>query len=165
MKIHMRPQPFGIVRRKGQNTIIDIHMYSMGDTYANAFSKGVKQYKEVANLNLRANRLTDSGCYKILSEVRSKAIQTINISENKLGKFSVGKLIEIVNNNESRLKCLELENIGASERVITDLCKVLADNKFLKNLNLAKNNLSTTACIALKEMLRYNSSIKHLDLH
>lgn len=164
-KIHMRPQPFGIIRRKGPNAFIDIHMYSMGDTFAEAFSKGVKQYKEITNLNLKANRLTDGGCAKILSGVHSKKVKIINISENKLGRVSIEKVIQIVNNNETRLRTLELENISIGERAIVDLCRVLADNKVLHSLNLAKNNLGFIACTALKEMLRYNSTIRNLDLH
>ena len=164
-KIHMRPQPFGIVRRKGPNTFIDIHMYSMGDRFAAAFSKGVKQYKEVTNLNLKANRLTDQGCARILSGIHSKKIKIINLSENKLGKNSIEKIITIISNNECKLRTLELESINISERAVSELCKTLADNKILHSLNLAKNNLGLIACLALKEMLKYNSSIKYLDLH
>ncbi|OMJ69565.1 hypothetical protein SteCoe_32683 [Stentor coeruleus] len=164
-KIHMRPQPFGIIRRKGPNTLIDIHMFSMGDTFAEAFSKGVKQYKEIANLNLKANRLTDAGCAKILSGIHSKKVKIINISENKLGRVTIEKVIQIVSNNETRLRTLELENISIGEKAIFDLCRILADNKVLHSLNLAKNNLGFLSCTALKEMLRYNSTIRNLDLH
>ncbi|OMJ69451.1 hypothetical protein SteCoe_32825 [Stentor coeruleus] len=164
-KIHMRPQPFGIIRRKGPSTFIDIHMFSMGDTFAKAFSKGVKQYKEITNLNLKANRLTDGGCAKILSEIHTKKVKTINVSENKLGRISIEKIIEIVSINETRLRTLELESISISERAVYELCRILADNKVLHSLNLAKNNLGYIACTAIKEMFRYNSSIKNLDLH
>lgn len=164
-KMHIRPQPFGIVRRKGPNTFIDIHMYSMGDTFAGAFSKGVSQYKEVTNLNLKANRLTDSGCAKILSEIFSKKIKTITLSENKLGIKSIEKIIKIVSIHETRLRTLEIESIFISERALADLCRALADNKTLHNLNLAKNNLGLIACGALKELLRYNSTLRKLDLH
>ena len=164
-KIHMRPQPFGIVRRKGPNTFIDIHMYSMGDTFAEAFSKGVKQYKEVTTLNLKANRLTDSGCAKILTEMCAKKLKSVTLSENKLGGKSTEQLIKIVSLNETKLRTLDLESVGMSERFVSELCRVLADNKVLHNLNLAKNNLGLITCIALKELLRYNSTLRHLDLH
>lgn len=164
-KMHIKPQPFGIIRRKGPSNFIDIHMFSMGDTYAGAFSKGVKHYKVVTNLNLKANRLTDNGCQKILSEIHSKKVKLINVSENKLGKKSIVKIIEILIDHENLLKTLELENISISERAVSDLCKSLSDNKVLKNLNLAKNSLSFIACESIREMLKYNSSLVHLDLH
>lgn len=164
-KMHIKPQPFGIIRRKGPSTFIDIHMFSMGDTYAGAFSKGVKQYKEVTNLNLKANRLTDLGCEKILSQVHSKKVKSVNVSENKLGRKSILKIIELVSDHETRLKTLELENINISERALVDLCKCISDNKTLKSLNLSKNSLSYMSCESLKEMLKYNSSLIHLDLH
>jgi hypothetical protein len=164
-KIHVKPQPFGIVRRKGPSTFIDIHMFSMGDTYAGAFSKGVKQYKEVTNLNLKANRLTDFGCEKILDQVHSKKVKSINVSENKLGKKSILKIIDLVCDHETRLKTLELESVSISERILSDLLKSLSDNKILKSLNLSKNSLGHMSCESLKEMLKYNSSLTHLDLH
>lgn len=164
-KMHVKPQPFGIIRRKGPSNFIDIHMFSMGDAYAGAFSKGVKHYKIITNLNLKANRLSDNGCQKILSEIHSKKVKSINVSENKLGKKSITKIIDIISDHDNLLKTLELENISISERAISDLIKSLSDNKVLKNLNLAKNSLGFIACESLREMLRYNSSLVHLDLH
>ena len=74
-KINLNPEPFGIVRRKGPDNKIDIHSYSMGDVYAHAFSEGIEHCKNVKELNLSNNRLTESGCVKILQKLKQKNIK------------------------------------------------------------------------------------------
>ncbi|OMJ72579.1 hypothetical protein SteCoe_28936 [Stentor coeruleus] len=164
-KQKLKPNPFGIVRRKGPETMIDIHQYSMGDTYATAFSEGIRHLKNVSTLNLKANRLSDHGAAQILSTLESKQVKRIILSENRIASQTITALIEHIKLQESKLKVLELENTYISEKALGVLCRVLSEDKKLNKLSLAKNNLSYNSVQPLVEMLKYNQSIKSLDLH
>ena len=164
-KQKLAPEPFGIVRRKGPSSMLDIHQYGMGDEYAKAFSEAIGIVKDVQTLNLRANRLTDKGSAKIINKLVSVNIKSIILSDNKLGFLSVECLGRVLNNVDSQIKILELENIHMSERDICTLCRVLTENKTVTKLVLAKNNIGEGCGSSLRDLLKYNSTIKYLDLH
>ncbi|OMJ93570.1 hypothetical protein SteCoe_3405 [Stentor coeruleus] len=164
-KQKLKPNPFGIVRRKGPETIIDIHQYSMGDTYARAFSEGIKHLKNVSTLNLKANRLTDNGAAEILKTLESKQVKRMILSENRIGSKTITTLTDVIKSQECRLKVLELENTYISDKALGILCRILSEDKKLKKLSLAKNNLNNGSIQALVEMLKYNQTLKFLDLH
>ena len=161
----LKPSPFGIVRRKGPETSIDIHSYSMGDAYALAFSEGIKHIKDVATLNLKSNRLSDTGAANILRTLESKQVKRIILSENRLSFKSIDMLLSLMKAPETRLKVLELENTYLSDKVLSSLCRVIAEDKKLVRLSLAKNNIGAGSVQALAEMLKYNNSVQSLDLH
>lgn len=164
-KIHLNPEPFGIVRRTGPDTSIDIHNYSMGDVYANAFSEGINHYKDVKELNISNNRLTECGVLKILQKIRDKKLKKISLAENKIGSQSILELIFILNGPNCKLRFLDLESISISDKAIAGLCRCLDSNKTLSHLNLAKNGLGFFSACALKNMLKANNTLKRLDLH
>lgn len=164
-KHKLKPNPFGIVRRKGPETSIDIHSYSMGDTYALAFSEGIKHIKDVATLNLKANRLSDNGAASILKTLEFKQIKRIILSENRLSFKTINSLTAVIRAPEARLKVLELENTYLSDKALSTLCRVIGEDKKLVRLNLAGNNIGVSSIQALAEMMKYNNSIQYLDLH
>ena len=164
-KIRLNPEPFGMVRRTGPDTSIDIHNYSMGDVYANAFSEGINHCKDVKDLNISDNRLTEPGCVKILQNIKDKKMKKINLAENKIGSRSIYELIDIVSIADTKLRWLDIESTGVSDKTVAQLCKALGANKTLSNLNLAKNNLGYFSACALKGMLKVNNTLKRLDLH
>ena len=162
---HLKPNPFGIVRRKGPEASIDIHQYSMGDAYATAFSEGIKHLRNVNTLNLKANRLTDFGASQILRTLESKQVKRVILSENRISLQTVEALSSLIKSQEARLKVLELESTMINDKALMSLCRVLSEDKKLARLSLAKNNLTAMAVPALVELLKYNSTLKYLDLH
>lgn len=63
----MYPNALGIIKRKGNNTDIDLSCYGIGDNYAGALSKSLLPNNQMRNVNLRSNRLSDFGTYDILN--------------------------------------------------------------------------------------------------
>jgi len=161
----LNPKPFGIVRRSGKESEIDIRMFSMGDNYAKAFSEGLKHHNSLQNLNIKSNRLSDIGAQKILSNLNPSQIRFINIAENKLGQKSVNKLVQIIAVKESSLRHLDLEHTNLGGLACIDLCKNITENNTIVFLNLARNNIGNFAEEALGEMIKYNRSLVKLDLH
>ena len=164
-KNHLRPKSFGIVKRGGSESVIDIHMLSMGDKYADAFSQGLKHYPLLETLNVKSNRLTDVGNEKILASLDKRQLKRLNLAENKVGPKSLEKIIDIMSFNEFKLKHLNLENTGFNESLLSGLCSVLEYNKRLTKLILARNNLNDSAAKYFKQMLIRNKTLKVLDLH
>lgn len=164
-KKNLKPEPFGIVRRKGPILSLDIHQYGMGDTYAEAFSLGVKACKELKTINLGANRLSDTGVSEILKELVSKKLESIILSENHISTKSLDHIIRMLNKIDNNIRYLDLEFTHLSEPLICVLCKALSDNKILIRLSLARNDLGESSALGLKEMLKHNQTIKYLDLH
>lgn len=164
-KFNLNPEPFGIVRRHGPDNSIDIHSYSMGDVYANCFSEGINQYKDVKELDLTNNRLSENGCTKIVQKLKLKNILKIVLAENKIGHSTILGIIDIIDYNHSKLKWLDIESTQVSDKSISSLCKSLCSNKVLRHLNIAKNNLGYISAIALSNMLKENNVLKRLDLH
>ena len=164
-KQHLAPEPFGIVRNKGPKTSIDIHQYGMGDSYAEAFSEAICIVKDIETLNLKDNRLSDSGAAKILNRLISRNMKRIIMSDNKISTQSISCIVRILTGSESRIKVLELENTHLSDRSVISLCRTLTENKMLMKLSLAKNNISESCTSALAEMLKYNQTLRDLDLH
>ena len=159
------PQPLGIVRRKGKESEVDLHLYSMGDSYATALSEGLKKVKSVERLNLKSNRLSQSGSQKILETIRPNVIKEINLAENRMGGTPVRLLITLLEDRRNQITKLNLENTALTIEMAKELLGVVAFNKHLKYLNLAKNGLNEKVGEALNEMLVSNSTLKRLDLH
>ena len=164
-KKRLFPQPLGIVRRKGKESEVDLHLYSMGDGYASALSEGLKKVKSVERLNLKSNRLSQQGSQRILETVRPNAIKEINLAENHMGSTPVKLLISLLEDRRNQITKLNLEHTGLANEIVKEMLGVVAFNKHLKYLNLAKNGLTEKIGEALNEMLVSNSTLKRLDLH
>ncbi|CAG9334437.1 unnamed protein product [Blepharisma stoltei] len=143
----------------------DLRNIGMGDTYAKAFSKGIKHIPQVEELNLKENRLSEKGALKILSKLVEKKTKYLVLTGNHLGEQSVQKIVEILDNPKSYLKHLSLENTKLSESAIIQLCNSLKENTTLTRLNLAKNEIRNGAVKAIGEMLSKNYGLRYLDLH
>ena len=93
------PQPMGIVQRSTHkklmgttldakyNIYIYIYIYTrffkMGDTYAEALSKGLR-FKQIEKASLTENRLTSKGAKAIIAGFSPK-LKYLNLSKNKIG--------------------------------------------------------------------------------
>ena len=152
----LNPLPFGIVRNKGKETELDIHGYCMGDNYAAAFSEGLKHCKSVEKINLRSNRLSEKGSTSILMKLDMHSIKDLCMSENSLGRASVRRIADILEDQKSNLRHLSLESVKLSDLAGNLIFEALCVNNTLTRLNLAKNSLSEVCCKSLRHMLISN---------
>lgn len=164
-KVHLQPKPFGMIRKEGSESNIDLHMFSMGDRYAEAFSTGLNKIQNVEQLNLKGNRLSQKGANVILSNLENKKTKNLVMADNKLGEESIVKLIELISSVNNTMRNLNLENTKLSDGPIILLCQSLSENNVLVRLILAKNNFGDPSTKAISEMLINNRRLKFLDLH
>lgn len=77
------PKNFGMIDCKGgSGEEINLKSFYIGDTYAAAFSKGIKNNPNIKHLNLRRNNLRDEGFEKIIEAVPD-SIESIDVSYNE----------------------------------------------------------------------------------
>ena len=97
------PQPFGLIRRNGTETKLDIHNYRIGDTYAGALSASMRHIPSLETINLRGNRLSEKGTISVLSNVRAKNLRKLNLTDNRVGEKSVALIIKLTGFRKSQI--------------------------------------------------------------
>lgn len=76
------PKNFGMMDYKGgTGEEINVKSFYIGDRYASAFSKGIKDNPAIKSLNLSRNNLKDEGFEKIIESVPD-GIESIDLSNN-----------------------------------------------------------------------------------
>ena len=156
------PIPMGIIKRKGNVNDIDLSMYSMGDSYAEALSEGIGMLSPV-RLQLNDNRLSETGVSKILSKLSIIQLLELNLSNNKLSIDNLYQLDSLITEKSCILQILKLEGLNLRDKGCKIVCKALKKNKTLIDLNLAKNNIEGNK--TLSSYISSTNSLQKLDLH
>lgn len=143
---------------------LNLEGFGMGDSYAAAVSKALSRSETVETLNLRSNRLRESGSLKLIQAI-SPGLKELNLSENKLGSLSVSALAAALSAPDSMLEVLALEKALHQQEHVCVLLDSLLANKHLKTLNLARNELTILCAKALRTFLTKNQGVETLDLH
>lgn len=164
-KNRLKPVAFGIFKNSGKEPELIIPGYSMGDTYAQAFSEGIKKCKSLEKINLKSNRLSEKGLTSIIGKLEIENIKHLCLSDNLASTRVMRQISDILLDNKCNLKQLILESTKLSDASATVLFESLALNTSVKLLNLARNALTDECCKTLKAMLTINASLKKLDLH
>lgn len=161
----IKPQPFGVVRTKGSESCIDLNGFSMGDNYAGALSRSLKYFTQIEYLNLKDNRLTEIGATNLLSNLVTKRLKVLDLTDNKLGGKSLEQIAKLLENPDGILVELHLEHTRARENSMIGVIQALMNNNTLTMLNLSKNSLTNLTARALKEVLLVNNTVIKIDLH
>jgi len=123
----------------------------MGDSYATAFSYGLKDMEPTV-LNLADNRLTKKGSRIIIKGLKP-SICSLDLSRNVIDEAGASLLGEFAKLKANSLKDLDLENTKLGDNGVISLCKQLLDHPKLTTLNLAKNGITDTACGAISQLI------------
>ena len=158
----LAPIPMGMVKRKGDATDVDLSMYSMGDSYAEALSEGINILSPV-KLQLNDNRLTEHGVAKILEKLSYNQLIDLNLSNNKVNRDNLLQLDGILTNKTCILQILKLEGLNLKDSGCGLVCKALKRNHTLLELNLAKNNIEGNK--TLSSYIVNTNTLQKLDLH
>lgn len=85
------PSKLGIVKAKGDYNTLNVDNYKYGNQYIECLSKGVKLMPNLNNINLKSNRITETGAEGLMSMLNNN-IQVLNISDNNIGKMGINNL-------------------------------------------------------------------------
>ena len=120
--------------------------------------------KYLSSMVLVNNELTINWMNSIIGIILNSSLEHLNLSFNKLGDKSIGKLAPCIGSSRWSLKILELENWQISGIGILPLLSSLKNNGKIFSLSLDRNDLSGPAVIKFKEMLHSNKGISKLSL-
>ena len=158
----LSPMPMGMIKRKGNITDVEIGMYSMGDSYAEALSEGMNLLSPV-KLQLNDNRLTDQGISKILTNLSYNNLIELNLSNNKINQDNLYQLDMILTSKSCILQVLKLEGLNLKDIGCKIVCRSLKKNRSLIELSLAKNHIEGNK--TLSSFISQTYSLQKLDLH
>ena len=161
----LKPESMGLIRRKGREEVIDVAMYSMGDRYAEALSKGIKHITCLSHLNVSSNRLTDFGATQLVDNLAPDTVISIDLSNNQITGRTVDKISEVIDDTRCKLQMLGLEGNKLGDSPIDMLMRTLGYNETLLELNLARNLLSDYAARTIALYVKESKSLQKLDLH
>ena len=147
------PNPLGLIKRSGDERVLEINNQKVGDTYMAALSNSLRYSEHLVSLEFGGNRLSSLGVSKIfttLNENKNLAykLRTIDLSENHIGKSQIKSLIDFLQDPKCNLEDLNLfGNLLGNENII-NLCDTIANyvEYKLNTINLGKNNI-TDSCI------------------
>ncbi len=161
------PNPLGLVKRNGDERVLDINHQKVGDTYMSALSNSLRYSEHLTSLEFSGNRLSSFGVsnlFRALNDNKNLAykLRTIDLSENHIGKNEIENLINFLRDSKCNLEDLNLYGNMLGDENIINICDNLA--KFveyrLNTLNLGKNNIHDKCCDTIVEMLHKCSGLR-----
>lgn len=175
------PNPAPIVKRSGDEGIIDLNHRRMGDNYLLSLAKGLSVADHVSNLSLSQNRLSDLSVAVLCDVIDSNAkmckkLQVLNLSFNKIGAKSIEKLNNYIDNIDCNLEHLNLEANCLGNRLVSSVLNKINDKIYnqVKYLNFAQNNLNDDSapdfamtckkCDRLQVLILYQNQFKNFGM-
>ena len=137
---------------------LDLHDFSIGDSYAQALSIALQASATIATINLQSNRLSDKSM-KALSDFlcANRHVHTIDLSHNTVTSKGIRLFDPVLHFSASTLTELHLAANSLRDRGIQQLCTSLKGNSVLKLLDVSKNNVSDAGATALGILLSTSS--------
>jgi len=166
------PNPTGILKRNGDENIINMNNMKMGDEYIKCLSKSLKIADHLTEIHLSGNRITNQGITPLLMSINDndnliKKVSVLDLSFNKLGREGVNTLIELIQNSSCELTHLNLEANCLGNQLISmlveEIIKNLADK--ISYLNFGQNNINDDICLCLANMVEQCESLQVLILY
>ena len=141
--------PLGILKRKGDEHILEMNNQHSGDDFINCLSNGLKHTKNLNALEMSGNRLTQNGIEKLFFNIKQnesflKNLYKLNLSNNNIGEKGVQKLVDFIEDKNCQLEHLNIEGNNLGDKNINFLCCSIAQfiwNK-INYVNIGKNKIS-----------------------
>ena len=161
------PNPLGLIKRYGDEKILDLKNQKVGDNYMSVLSNSLKYSDHLRSFDFEGNRLTHKSISKVFKIVNESSylannICSINLSNNNIGKYEINNLINFISDSKCPLRDLNLYgNLLGNDNVIK-LCDSLGKYiEFrLNELNLGKNNIYDKCCNSIVNMLTHCHGIR-----
>lgn len=156
------PGTAGLLNRSDH--IFDISHYSIGNSYADALSEGIKQI-QLSKAIFKNNRLTDQGAFNLVSKLNPKFLEELNLAENTIGIQTITIICTILEMDFSKLKILNLESNKIEEKALILMCSVIAASDKLCELSLGNNQIGEYGASAIGKYVKVTQYLEKLDLH
>ena len=165
------PNPLGLLKRKGDEKILNMNNQHVGDRYIKALSNGLEYIEHLNNLQLSNNRLTESGIVSIFNCLNNnlnlmESIIKLNLSNNKIGNLGSESLVNFLKYDRCVIEELNIENNNLKDNNIINISNALIKNKYIKlyYLNLGKNNITDSSSKIISNLISEKYTLKILIL-
>lgn len=154
------PNPIGILKRQGDEKVINLNNMKMGDEYIKCLGNSLKIADHLTELHLSGNRLTNQGIGPLINSISEnhellKKMSVLDLSYNKLGSQGIKHIISLVKNDGCELTHLNLEANCLGNVLIQKLTTEINNNLALKMkyINFGQNNLNDDIALTLANMV------------
>ena len=165
------PNPLGLLKRKGDEKILNMNNQHVGDRYIKALSNGLEYIEHLNNFQLSNNRLTDFGIVSIFNCLNNNLnlmenIIKLNLSNNKIGNLGSEHLINFLKYDRCVIEELNIENNNLKDNNIIKISNALMKNKFIKlnYLNLGNNDITDNSSKVISNLIFEKNTLKILIL-
>ena len=155
------PNPIGVVKKKGEESKLDLNNKKVGDDYIKCVNKSLEISDHLTSLDLGKNRLSDMSLIPLIQTIIKnqnllRKLTEINLSYNKIGIAATELLCKYMLEYDCSLEVLNLESNGLGinngKKIIEAIPKYL--NNKIRYLNLAKNTLDDDVSTELSLLIK-----------
>ena len=171
-KYRIVPNPIGVVKKKGDSSILNLKNKGLGDSYARCLTESWEVSDHIAEINLSKNRLTDIGTIPLLKGILNnramiKKLKHLNLSFNKIGIAATELLCKIIVDFECILEHIDLESNHLCNNNIKKIANAITLNLYtkLRYLNLAQNDLDDDVSLDLTQLISKCDLLTVLNLY
>ena len=165
------PNPLGLLKRKGDEKILNMNNQHVGDRYIKALSNGLEYIEHLNNFQLSNNRLTENGIVSIFNCLNNnvnlmESINKLNLSNNKIGNLGTEYLVNFLKYDRCIIEDLNIENNNLKDNNIINISNALMKNKYIKlnYLNFGKNNITDSSSKVISNLISEKNTLKILIL-
>ncbi len=179
VKNRIVPNPIGVVRRKGENSKVDLSNRRVGDDYINTLTKSLLISEHITSLNLCKNRLSDFSLIPLFKTIQensllNKKLISIDLSYNKLKNEGCNVFSKYIMDPLCSLEYINLEgnNLGNNNclLLVNKISKHLNDKLHYLNLgiNLIDDSISENLadlcknCLLLNVLILYQNNLRNI---
>ena len=141
--------PLGLIKRKGEENILEMNNQHSGDKYIDCLSSGLKYVTHLNTLEMSNNRLTHYGIEKLFQNINQnptllKSLIKINLSNNNIGEIGAEYLRTFIEDKSCQLENLNIEGNNLGDKTVDKLCISISQNinNKITHLNLGNNKIS-----------------------
>ena len=178
IKYKIVPNPIGVVKRKGDNSKVELNNRRVGDNYIQCLSNSISVAEHISELDLCKNRLSDISFIPLFTTIiNNKSLMSklvsLNISYNKMGFTGAEILRKFLNDVDCTIETLNLEGLYLGNSNMRNILNAITNSLTtkLKYLNIGQNsigddisqNLSTLVnkCINLDVLILYQNQFRN----
>ena len=141
--------PLGLLKRKGDENILEMNNHHAGDSFVDCLSSGLKFTNNLNTLEMSNNRITQIGIEKFFSNLQEKGtflknLFKLNLSYNNIGEVGVENLVKYIEDKSCQLENLNIEGNNLGDKNINNLCYSISKSIWnrINYFNAGKNKIT-----------------------
>lgn len=161
-KLNILPEPIVAKAVQATDGKLNLASFGCGDRMITALSTSLALMKNISNINLKDNRLTDDSIVVLLKNVPVRRIRRLTLSDNKIRKVGAKAVANFLQHDELNLTELSLENNQLTEDDVIGIIQAMSLGNGIRVMNLNRCNVGHRAAAAIAQLLTQNTILEEL---